>query len=213
MQYVQSFNDFDFAVKMGVPVEELTEKFNLTLDELDQALAFYHDGNNLDLEKLLGSKAVAAEEVEAEAPVAFEISEPEKPDFGYLAVPRHSFIFVKPLPKEHKGRLMIPKAYESDSDMGFVESVGKDVADVKVGDLVLFDKYAEVGARFNLINREGELVDLIQMMEVNVTAILTRIKLGLPDLAWEEKEQAWTRPAEVEISEHMAKSELFRDGE
>jgi len=175
MQYVQVYNDFDFDVQMGTPAENMREKYGLSPAELLSAMEFYHQGNTLELEKLLGSKTVAAVAVDVEPEIVIE-EEAAKPEYGYIATPRHSFMFVKPTSPEHKGRLITPKAYESTSDQGFVHAVGPDVLDVKVGDLVLFDRYAEVGNRFELVDEEGDVVQMIQMREDNCTAILQRVK-------------------------------------
>jgi co-chaperonin GroES (HSP10) len=153
---------------------DLEKKYFLDESDLAAALRWLKEDNTLELEKLLVSRIPVEKEVALEPLPEFV---EEKPTHGYRAAPRKNFLFVKPLPKEHKGRIIIPPAYESTSDMGFVHDVGPDVTDIKPGDLVLFDKYAEVGQKFNLVDEDGELVDLIQMSDFNVTAILTRIDL------------------------------------
>jgi len=176
-QFVQHYNDFAFAVQMGKSPAVMAEEFHLTSDQVITALAFYTADNTVELEKLLASAVPVSTEPAPEAPAIVLDAPEDRPEFGYKATPRHSFLFVKPVPKEHKGRLIIPKAFESTSDMGFVHAAGPDVVDVKVGNLVLFDKYAEVGNRFTLLDEEGELVDMIQMREDNVTAIMERVCL------------------------------------
>lgn len=172
--YVQHFSEFDFDMKMGAAATTLMSKYNLTPDEVIQAVKFYGEGDEFQLEKLLGSKAQQIEDDALLPPVVVE--EAPKPEEGYEATPRHSFMFVKPLPPEHKGRLITPKAYESTTDQGFVHAVGPDVRDVTPGMLVMFDKYAEVGARFELVDEDGDVVSMIQMREDNVTAILKKVK-------------------------------------
>jgi len=175
-QYIQTYQGFDFDLSTGMSNEDLLAKYNLTSSELLQAREFYVAGNTLEIERLLAAKAPAVPAEEVPPLEEIEIA-PEKPEFGYRAFPRRNFLFVKPLPPSHKGRLLVPKAYESTSDMGFVHNVGDKVLDINRGDLVLFDKYAEVGNRFTLVDDDGELVDLIQMRDDNVTAVLVRVQL------------------------------------
>lgn len=179
MQYVQVFDDFEFDVKMGAASEEMQAKYGLTLDELQAALDFHSQGNTLELEKLLGEKRQQAlkDLPPPEAPSIVIEEEPERPDFGYRVTPLHTFIFVKPVPREHKSRLITPKAYESTSDIGFVHAIGPDVKQVEKGMLVMFDRYAEVGNRFEIVDDEGDVVGMIQMRLDNITAILERVKL------------------------------------
>jgi hypothetical protein len=173
-QFVQHYGDFDFDCKMGTPHAQIQEKYDLTDREMSLALDYYAQGNNLELEKLLSQKTTHQANP---LPPVLVLEPEEKPEFGYSALPLRTFLFVKPLPVEHRGRLLIPKAYESSSDMGFVHEVGIEVQAINKGDLVLYDKYAEVGNRFELVDDTGEIVSLVQMREDNVTAILTRVKL------------------------------------
>lgn len=178
MQYVQHYDSFEFDVKMGLPSVDIMLKYHLDDADYITALDFLNQGNTLELEKLLGSKHVdelAVSVIGESQPINVEEAI-EKPEWGYIATPRHTFMFIKPTSPEHKGRLITPKAYESTSDQGFVHAVGPDVVDVKRGDLVMFDKYAEVGNRFELVDDEGDVVSMIQMREDNVTAILQRVK-------------------------------------
>jgi co-chaperonin GroES (HSP10) len=85
-------------------------------------------------------------------------------------------VFIKPLPPEHKGRLIVPKAYQSNSDQGFVHAVGPNVTCIEPGQLVMFDKYAAEQERFVLLDEEGEEITLVKLVQENITAILTRTK-------------------------------------
>lgn len=174
---LQQYQDLDFALSTGMSDTDVMAKYNFTAGELQTVKEYWAQGNNLEIEKILQAKMPAEPEVEETAPVVELIPE-AKPDYGYRASPRHGYVFVKRLPPTHKGRLIVPKAYESESDMGFIDACGPDVTDVNPGDLVLFDKFAETGMRFTLLDSDGDLVDLIQMLEVNVTAILTRVYIG-----------------------------------
>src|SRR5271170_6295006 len=127
MQYIQHYDAFEFDVKMGLASTDIMVKYHLDDADYITALDFLNVGNTLELEKLLGSR-VPEVAVPASLPVPINVDEAvEKPEYGYLATPRHGFMFVKPLPPEHKGRLITPKAYEANSDMGFVHAIGPDV--------------------------------------------------------------------------------------
>lgn len=168
-----SRNEFEFYVSTGATDEQLMQRFCLDVDQLAQAKEWYEQGNTLELDKLLESVAPAPE---ANAPVE-ELVEPEPepdPEFGYVATPLHSYVFIKPLPPEHKGRLIVPKAYQTNSDMGFIHAVGPNVTVLKPGDQVMFDKYAAEQERFNLLDEEGEEISLVKLVQENVTAILVR---------------------------------------
>jgi hypothetical protein len=127
-----------------------------------------------DLEKVLSSpvpgSVAGAEEAEPVTPA------PKSRKFGYRAFPRPGYVFVKPVPKDHPGRLITPPAYEPAADMGFIHAVGE-VCDLSVGDLVLFDKFAEIGSRFELLDENDELVEMVQLRQEFITAVLERVKL------------------------------------
>lgn len=176
MQFVQQYQDLDFALSAGIPESEVMQKFNLTAEDLAAVREFWLQGNNYEIEKILAARNPQEEVVEEEAPVV-ELLPEEKPTHGYRATPRNGYVFVKRLPPEHKGRLIIPKAYESESDQGFVDAIGDGVQGLEPGMLVMFDKFAETGMRFTLVDSEGDLVELIQMLECNITAKLERVEL------------------------------------
>lgn len=176
-QFVQMFEGFSGDVAMGIEDEKLQQKYHLTADELSIAKELYLEDNSTALEKLLQSKLPEIPDAVDEAPPEVVITPEERPEFGYKAKPRSKHLFVKPLEADHKGRVMLPPAYQPNSDMGYVDAVASDVEGIEEGTLVLFDKYAEAGNRFKLVDKEGDLVDLIQLMDVNVTAILEKVKL------------------------------------
>ncbi|HEY3346444.1 MAG TPA: co-chaperone GroES [Nitrospirota bacterium] len=76
-------------------------------------------------------------------------------------------VFVKFLEEVDKtaGGLYIPDAAKEKPQRGSVEAVGKDVKEIKVGDIVLFDKYAgskiKVEADEYLIVKEEEVLGIL----------------------------------------------------
>jgi len=67
-------------------------------------------------------------------------------------------VFVKFLEEMEKtaGGIYIPDAAKEKPQKGRVEAVGKDAEEVKVGDVVLFDKYA--GSKINIDNQDYLIV-------------------------------------------------------
>jgi len=67
-------------------------------------------------------------------------------------------VFIKFLEEIEKtaGGLYIPDAAKEKPQRGKVEAVGKDVEEVKVGDIVLFDKYS--GSKINVDNEDYLIV-------------------------------------------------------
>ena len=101
-----------------------------------------------------------------------------------VATPTHAYrpsalgrsIFIRPVPKDHPGRLIVPPAYESAADMGFVSSIGPEVSGIKPGQLVLYDRYATVGSEFELLE-DNEIVPMVRLTSDFVFATLERVKL------------------------------------
>jgi len=67
-------------------------------------------------------------------------------------------LFVKFLEEMDKtaGGLFIPDSAKEKPQKGRVEAIGKDVKEVKVGDVVLFDKYS--GSKINMDNEDYLIV-------------------------------------------------------
>lgn len=67
-------------------------------------------------------------------------------------------VFVKFMEEMERtaGGIYIPDAAKEKPQRGSVEAVGKDVEEVKVGDIILFDKYA--GSKINIDNQDYLIV-------------------------------------------------------
>jgi chaperonin GroES len=67
-------------------------------------------------------------------------------------------IFVKYMEEVERtaGGIFIPDAAKEKPQRGKVEAVGKEVKEVKVGDVVLFDKYS--GSKINIDNEDFLIV-------------------------------------------------------
>jgi chaperonin GroES len=67
-------------------------------------------------------------------------------------------IFVKYMEEVERtaGGIFIPDAAKEKPQRGKVEAVGKEVKEVKVGDIILFDKYS--GSKINIDNEDYLIV-------------------------------------------------------
>lgn len=112
-------------------------------------------------------------------------------------------IGILPLPDPDKiGSIYIPDTYQRRHDQGIVQFVGKDVKDVRVGDLVLFSGYSG-----QLINIKSSLNDvqkqLIVVEEDFIVACLMRQgeleTLNVPGLFLKDNDGYFPCPADVAI--------------
>ena len=77
-------------------------------------------------------------------------------------------VFVKFLEEMEKtaGGIYIPDAAKEKPQRGNIEAVGKDVKELKVGDVILFDKYS--GSKINIDN-----VDYLIVKEEDVLGVIS----------------------------------------
>ena len=175
-------SEIGFAIQTGADSNDLAEMFNLTVDESTLAFELYAQGNDLELVKLAQSKKILVPASIAPEPSnigtkADSVPEPPSPAHGYSVTALGKNVFIRPLPKDHPGRLVTPPAYQTDSDIGFVHTAGQNVSTyIKRGQLVLFDKFADVGAHYDLVV-DGEIVPLVMVREEFILGILKRVKL------------------------------------
>ena len=101
----------------------------------------------------------------------------EKPTHSYQPTALGRQVFIKPVPKEHPGRLITPPAYEPATDMGFVVCAGPEVTGIEPGHLCMYDKYAVTGNEFELLDEEGQIVSMVRVPVDFVFATLKRVKL------------------------------------
>ena len=184
MQPFKVQSEIAFAFQTGETCEGIKSRFSLSDQEYLDAKAYYYAGNDLELAKLAQSKTILTPaantgEENASAPPAPDadpLPAPPPPTHGYVPSPRHGIVFIRPLPKDHSARLITPPAYETNGDMGFVFAAGPDCPDLQSGFLVLYDKFAEVGNKYYMVE-DGEIVELIAIREEFILATLTRVKL------------------------------------
>lgn len=93
------------------------------------------------------------------------------PAVRYKGRPLGDRVLVKRVSRESNSLIIIPEAAKSKSDMGVVAGVGDGLVDittgkrtplnVRIGDLVLFDRFAAVGQEIMLADESGESEHLI----------------------------------------------------
>ena len=183
MQPFKAQSEIAFAIQTGADVDSLKEQFGLDDVEARHALEYYEQGNDLELVKLAQSKSIltpaanTGEEIASAppAPDADPLPATPPPTHGYVPTPRGPIVFIRPLPKDHSARLITPPAYETNGDMGFVYAAAP-TAKLNPGTLVLYDKFAEVGNKYDMVE-DGEIVELVAIREEFILATLTRVKL------------------------------------
>lgn len=161
----------DFA--LGQSSHFIRDKYQLSKDEYDACLATYVSGQPLP--DLTPRIAVVLEPDAAPTPVV-EVVEAPKPEFHYTAQPRHDFVFLIRLSKEHSSRVIVPAAHQEKSDLGIVWAIGPEVTDLKVGNICLFDKYACVGQSYELLNEDGDMTEFLMLQAIHICAILKKEK-------------------------------------
>ena len=69
-------------------------------------------------------------------------------------------------PEKTAGGLFVPDSAKEKPQVGKVEAIGKDVKDIKKGDMVLFDKYSgskvNVNDQENLIIKEEDILAIVE---------------------------------------------------
>ena len=181
MQPFKAQSEIAFAFQTGETCEGIKSRFSLSDQEYLDAKDYYYAGNDLELVKLAQSKTILipaadtgeqADSAETEVPA---LPAPPPPTHGYVPTPRGPIVFIRPLPKDHSARLITPPAYETNGDMGFVYAAAP-TAKLNPGTLVLYDKFAEVGNKYDMVE-DGEIVELVAIREEFILATLTRVKL------------------------------------
>lgn len=160
----------DFA--LGQDSHFIREKYGITKEEFDSCLEKYVAREPLP--DLPPRTYVSTEEVPVAAQWDPAVPEAPKPEWHYTAQPRHDFVFLLRLSKEHSSRVIVPDAHKEKSDVAMVWAVGPEVKDLAPGDICLFDKYATVGQEYSLLDEEGDDRDFLMLQDIHIAAILKK---------------------------------------
>jgi len=175
MQYTHSFDDIDFLIRTSTP-KQIAEKYGLSPDEVTVVAIANLMDNPPALADYLAALVPQIEEEVAEAPAeAPEEFEAQRVDFGYEVAARGRFVFIRPCSTDHPARIVFPKSHQSDQDIGFIHA--SQIADLPQGTLVCFDRFAAIGAAFDVIDDSGEPCFVVQVDEAAVSGVLKRKEL------------------------------------
>ncbi len=160
----------DFA--LGFTPEQIKKKYGLADQEFHELLTLYVEQKPLPILSPVreGDSAPKTVSPAAEIPPA----ESPKPEWHYTAQPRRDMCFVIVLSKEHSSRVIVPDAHKEKSDVGFVWGVGPEVQDLKVGDIVLFNKFASIGQEYDLLDENGDDQRFLMLSEMHIAAVLKK---------------------------------------
>ena len=89
----------------------------------------------------------------------------EREDMGFKPLGDRVFVKFTDEAEKTAGGIYIPETAKEKPQKGKVEAVGKDVEEVKVGDIILFDKYAGSKIQMDdsdyLIIKEEEVLGIV----------------------------------------------------
>ena len=77
------------------------------------------------------------------------------PKIRYRGNPIGDNVLLLPTEKENSSRIVIPDANKAKTNIAFVSAVGEKVKKVKVGQLVVFNRFASDGMEIELTDAEG----------------------------------------------------------
>jgi chaperonin GroES len=133
-------------------------------------------------------KNVAPEETEKLADLVDNsaIFSPKAPAVIYRGKPMGDRVLVKRITRESNSQIVIPDAAKAKSDMGIVVGVGSGLVDitsgvrtpldVRVGELVLFDRFAAVGGEVSLLDEKGEESEHLILQACDILLSLEEVR-------------------------------------
>lgn len=145
-------------------------------DDRDSAITLHNVADENELPDVIDNSALFAE---------------KKPLFGFNIEPLNDQVVVQRVEVEEKfTSLIIPDSAKVKNDTGIVRGVGSGIVSlmtglrtpicVAKGDLVLYDKFAAVGAERKIVLEDGELCEVLFLREGDLLGKLTKVKLGEP---------------------------------
>jgi co-chaperonin GroES (HSP10) len=105
---------------------------------------------------------------------------PKRPAVFYRGVPFNRRILVTQVELESNSSIIIPDSAKGHSEVGKIKAFSDDselrTLGLKVGDLVLFDKYAAHGQMFPLLNESGETEPTLLLQEHDIQMKMEAVK-------------------------------------
>jgi co-chaperonin GroES (HSP10) len=99
----------------------------------------------------------------------------QKPTVLYRGKALGKQVLVQVVERESNTLLVIPDSAKSRSDIGIVKSVGNEVTTFGEGDLILYDRFAAVGAEVSLVDESGEEKNYLLLQACDVLLQLEKI--------------------------------------
>ncbi len=112
--------------------------------------------------------------------VSCETSEPQPiaPQVGYEGQPVGDSVLVTRVEREHSSNLVLPDSMKAKSEIGFIVAVGEKVADFKVGQMVMWDKFASHGADIELVDADGVERKLLLLKSFDILMALRKVTVS-----------------------------------
>ena len=111
---------------------------------------------------------------------------PKKPAVYYSGKPFNKRILVTQVELESNSTIVIPDSAKGNSEIGIIKAFSNDSElerqGLKVGDMVLFDKFAAVGQIFPLLNSAGETEPTLLLQEVDIQMQMVAVKNEVPSV-------------------------------
>jgi co-chaperonin GroES (HSP10) len=119
-------------------------------------------------------------EVVADLMIPRETSEPQPiaPTVGYEGQPVGDSVLVTRVEREHSSNLVLPDSMKAKSEIGFIVAVGEKVADFKVGQMVMWDKFASHGADIELVDADGVERKLLLLKSFDILMALRKVTVS-----------------------------------
>jgi hypothetical protein len=175
-QYTHSFDDIDFLIRTCTP-EQIAEKFGVSPHHVRPLM-----DDPKALASFLADAVISDPEPETVAVEAPQVFEQIRVDYGYQTTPRGKYVFIRPCPPEHPARIVFPKSHQSDQEIGFIHAVHTEsVPDLQKGLLVVYDRFAAIGAAFDVVDESGEPCFVVQIDQAAISAVLQRRDLNVVD--------------------------------
>jgi co-chaperonin GroES (HSP10) len=126
---------------------------------------------------------VAPEDDAAEVPSVVDNSAlfaPTKPAVYYKGKPFNKRILVTTVELERNSSIIVPESAKGHSEIGRIKAFSDDSelknVGLKIGDLVLFDKYAAAGQSFPLLNENGETEPTLLLQECDIQMLMEEVR-------------------------------------
>lgn len=167
-QFNTEGNDTQFVADLKIlPSSQVEDKYGISQGKYTEYVTALRDGGALPLlqpraEQIPSPNPEIPEEAQqTEVPINYRgrvcrvgLIE-DVPKIRYRGNPIGDNVLLLPTEKENSSRIVIPDANKAKTNIAFVSAVGEKVKKVKVGQLVVFNRFASDGMEIELTDAEG----------------------------------------------------------